>query len=222
MKISVITPWMGISDLLPDYLRATEGAELIFVDNGSQEEDAKALEQAASIYIRNEENKGFAFANNQGYARATGDVIVFLNSDVAGDAGWLKSVEADVKDKGLYGPSLQHQLVYGNWWPYLEGWCVGATKKTWETIRAPSDISGYNEGPWDARRYPGPYWEDNDLCLRTMEAQCSLIHTAWALQHKGGRSAGPLLKWGDTFEQNRTTYAARCRVHWLRWTENAK
>src|SRR5688572_11850542 len=98
MKISIVTPWLnGTADLLPDYLRATEGAETIFVDNGSTPDDAAALEAAATVYIRNDTNLGFAHANNQGYARATGDVIVFLNSDVAGDAGWLKSVEADVK-----------------------------------------------------------------------------------------------------------------------------
>lgn len=228
MTISIITPWLnGAAALLPDYTKATEGAERILVDNGSAEEDAKAIEGAATVCIRNEENKGFAYANNQGYAKATGDIIIFLNSDVAPSGDWLQSVLADVKDGALYGPSLQHQLVYGHWWPYIEGWCIAATRETWDSLGTLGDVvdsRGPNEpgialsvlrgGPWDARRYPGPYWEDNDLCLRAMEARFSLIHTAWPIQHKGGQSAGPLVRWGDIFEKNRTTFAARCRQHW--------
>lgn len=223
MRISIVTPWMGISNLLPDYLRATEGAELIFVDNGSNPEDAKALEQAASVYIRNEENRGFAYANNQGYAAATGDTIIFLNSDIAGEPAWLWGVKADVKAGALYGPALQQQLVHGDMWPYLEGWCVAATRETWGRLRNKTIQPNENPesllriertiGPWDAKSYPGPYWEDNDLCLRATEAGISLVQTAWPIQHKGGRTAGPLLKHGESFEKNRATFVKCIEAH---------
>ena len=127
MKLSVITPFLNGLDLLPDFEHATQGAELILIDNGSDPETAEALASLPAErgkVIRNDTNIGFAAANNQGYARATGDIIIFLNSDIAGDPAWLKLVADDVKDGALYGPSVNRQLVYGMWLPYIEGWCV--------------------------------------------------------------------------------------------------
>lgn len=217
-NISIITPFLNGLDLLADYEAATIGAELILIDNGSNPETADAL---ASLppergkIIRNETNIGFAAANNQGYAQTTGDVIVFLNSDIAGDPVWLKYVADDVKDGALYGPSLQRQLVYGIWLPYIEGWCVAATRKTWERL-CPSITGILLPGPWDYIEYPGPYWEDNDLCFRAQwsEPQIDIRQTQWPIQHKGGRSAGPLVKHGDTFERNRATFVSRVKPLW--------
>lgn len=211
--ISIVTPFLNGLDLLADYETTTLGAELILIDNGS---DAATADALASLppergkVIRNETNIGFAAANNQGYAAASGDVIIFLNSDIAGDPVWLKYVADDVKDGALYGPSLQRQLVYGMWLPYIEGWCIAATRKTWGRLCTKT------EGPWDAYCYPGPYWEDNDLCLRALNLNIALTQTQWPIQHKGGRSAGPLVAHGDTFERNRATFASRVKPMWER------
>lgn len=225
MKISIVTPFYGSNslELMPDFERATIGAELILIDNGSDLETAQALASLPTergMVIRNESNLGFAAANNQGYAHATGDIIVFLNSDVAGDPAWLKLVADDVKDGALYGPSVQRQLVYGIWLPYVEGWCIAATRATWDrlhTFNGPASFLANSQGgPWDALAYPGPYWEDTDLCFRALEQNISLIPTTWPVQHKGGRSAGPIVKHGDTFERNRATLAARVKSAWER------
>ncbi len=230
--ISIVTPFLNGLDLLQDFEQATIGAELILIDNGSDPATADAL---ASLppergkVIRNETNIGFAAANNQGYAHATGDVIVFLNSDIAGDPVWLKFVADDVKDGALYGPSVNRQLVYGLWLPYIEGWCIAATRKTWERlmienrqhtiIGATPDRDRFGcYGPWDLIAYMGPYWEDNDLCFRAMEQNMSLVQTTWPVQHKGGRSAGPLVAHGDTFERNRATFASRVKPMWEKMT----
>jgi glycosyltransferase involved in cell wall biosynthesis len=268
-NISIVTPFMNGIDLLPDYIAATIGAELIFVDNGSDEEMAAALQELPpdrGCVIRNETNLGFAAASNQGYAKATGDIIVFLNSDIAGDPSWLKLVADDVKDGALYGPSLGVQLVYGLRIPYIEGWCIAATRQTWERLteqlcvlplpiihnehdlsgdalaRAQQEIrdfyasgrriaplishntsiewiGGEPEGPWDAHAYPGPYWEDNDLCLRALQLDIALTPTQWPIQHKGGRTAGALVKHGQTFEDNRATFVGRVRAAWERMQE---
>ncbi len=221
--ISIVTPFLNGLDLLKDYEAATIGAELILIDNGSDAATADALASLPperGIVIRNETNTGFAAANNQGYAHATGDIIVFLNSDIAGDPVWIKYVADDVKDGGLYGPSLHRQLVYGIWLPYIEGWCIAATRKTWERLRIWEVLSHKTyptyqlPGPWDNISYPGPYWEDNDLCFRAMEQNLSLVQTQWPIQHKGGRSAGPLVKHGNTFERNRATFASRVKPLW--------
>lgn len=228
-SISIVSPWAGDTangpnSLLPDYYVAIQGAHVVTVDNACDHVTATNLtamhEQIGGEYIRNSANRGFAAANNQGYARATGDIIIFLNSDIAADPRWLQAVAADVRDDALYGPSLQHQLVYGMWLPYLEGWCVAGTRATWERVIAPAKYRRpLPRGPWDADHYPGPYWEDNDLCLRALQADIQLIQTAWPIQHKGGRTAGPILRHGDSFERNRATFAARVREVWAKKVE---
>ena len=206
--ISIVTPWSGSTaeSLLPDYAAAVGECEVITVDNASSPETAQALEACGGVYIRNESNAGFAGGNNQGYAQATGDIVIFLNSDVAPTGDWLAMVAADVKDGALYGPALNQQLVAGRWLPYIEGWCVAATRATWRKL---GTIEDGICGPWDSHAYPGPYWEDNDLCLRALEKGISLIQTAWPISHKGGRTAGPLLRHAESFERNRATFAAR-------------
>ena len=212
--ISIITPWAGHTlDLIPDYAAAVGACEVVTVDNASDPETAQALAGCGGVYIRNESNAGFAGGNNQGYAQATGDIIIFLNSDVAPTGDWLAMVAANVKDGALYGPALGQQLVAGRWLPYIEGWCVAATAATWGRLECSQWRNDMPRGPWDAKDYPGPYWEDNDLCLRALECGISLIQTAWPIAHKGGRTAGPLLRHAESFERNRATFAARALRH---------
>lgn len=221
MKVSIICPWYGdtAAALLVDFRNAVRGAEVIIVDNATPPPTASALADVAGaegwVYIRNAENAGFAGGNNQGYLKATGDVIVFLNSDIAAPPAFLAAVAHDVRDGALYGPSLQAQMVAGRWLPYLEGWCIAATRGTWErlawdkVLTLPLPEVKPISGPWDASAYPGPYWEDNDLCFRAAQAGLSLIQTAWPIQHKGGRSAGPLDRHRESLERNRATFSER-------------
>ncbi len=214
MKISIITPWYGpTADLLPDYAAAVAGAEVVVVDNATPPETAAALLDVAGAngwaYLRNDTNAGFAGGNNQGYAVSSGDVIIFLNSDIAAPPQFLDAVAADVRDGALYGPSLQAQLVAGRWLPYLEGWCVAATRATWERLVMMSADVPINGGPWDEWHFPGPYWEDNDLCLRAALAGISLVQTTWPIHHKGGRSTPGLARNAESLERNRATFSAR-------------
>lgn len=212
--ISIITPWHGETGqaLAGDYYRAVEGsAQVVTVDNACPNTTASILSEMTTHlcgeYIRSETNLGFAAGNNAGYAKATGDIIVFLNSDVAPTGPWLDQVAKDVKEGSLYGPSLQAQLVAGRHIPYIEGWCVAGTRATWEALsvlKVPS-----RQGPWDAVCYPGPYWEDNDLCLRALAQGISLVQTAWQIAHKGGQTAGPIIRHAESFAANEATFTQR-------------
>lgn len=202
--ISIITPWKnGATTLLPDYAKAIPtDIQIVIVDNASDPADAEALlafiGERGGVYIRNDENRGFAAANNQGYAQTTGDIVIFLNSDIAADPIWVQSVTHDVADGALYGPSLAQQMLFGEVWPYVEGWCIAATRKTWDRV-----------GVWNDRDYPTPYWEDNDLSLRALEENVKLVQTAWPIQHKGGQTAGPLRNHAESFEHNREQFMRR-------------
>jgi len=91
----VIVNWNGIG-ILRDCLRSvventSEGeVEIIVVDNAS-EDGSQAMVEAEfprATLIRNTENRGFAPANNQGLAIATGRYLLLLNTDtvVLGEA----------------------------------------------------------------------------------------------------------------------------------------
>lgn len=211
--ISIVTPFSGeTGHLLADFYQAVAHADqVITVDNACPHATATALVEMTTHlngeYIRNEQNRGFAAANNQGYALTTSDIIIFLNSDVAPAGPWLEQVVKDVHDGALYGPSLAFQLVAGRHIPYLEGWCIAATRETWSRIYQPQTRAP--SGPWDAECYPGPYWEDNDLCLAALQRGVSLIQTAWPIHHKGGQTAGPVIRHAESFARNERTFTER-------------
>lgn len=67
-----------------DEIAHPDNAEWIIVDNASTD---RALEKATLKYsnikiIKNSENKGFAFAANQGYKAAKNKYLLFINTDV--------------------------------------------------------------------------------------------------------------------------------------------
>ena len=171
MTVSIITPWLDHSELCKMYEKHKNGAEVIIIDNGSDLLQAELIEQMvgrlSGVYIRNNENRYFAPANNQGLQVATGEIVLFLNNDVELRAGFLKQVEADVKPGGLYGPSMGNR--HGK--DYIEGWCIAATRDTWDKLGGwPDDL-------------PGMYWEDNILCLKAERLGMTLNKTAWPCWH---------------------------------------
>lgn len=90
----VIVNWNTI-DLLRDVLASTFAntggltVQVIVIDNASQDgsADMVAHDFPDALLIRNTDNRGFAAANNQGFAVATGRHTLLLNSDtiVLGD-----------------------------------------------------------------------------------------------------------------------------------------
>lgn len=109
----VIVNWNGI-DILRDCLRsvaentAPDEAEIIVIDNAS-EDGSQAMVEAEfprAVLIRNEENRGFAPANNQGLEIAEGRYLLLLNTDtvVLGDV-LQKSVAYmdEHEDVGAFG-----------------------------------------------------------------------------------------------------------------------
>ncbi len=73
--------------------------EVIVVDNGSRDGSAEMAESEFGScaafrlrLIRNDRNRGFCAANNQGFAAAGGGVIALLNNDAEAEPGWLDAL----------------------------------------------------------------------------------------------------------------------------------
>lgn len=196
-KISIITPWHNCPELIPTYRNSVRGAEVIIVDNASDPDTAVKLQemcqQLHGHYIRNEHNAKYAAANNQGAAVATGDIIVFLNNDIEAAIGWLDRVAAQVHDGAIYGPSKPARNINGRNLDYIEGYCIAATRATWESL-----------GWWDAENYTGMYWEDNDVCFRAMQAGYNLILTGWSVWHYSNYTSR---KTNGAYDSSRTNEA---------------
>ena len=157
------------------YERSHGRAEIISVDNASRSEHAIKIQQMTERmggkYLRNRTNNKFAKANNQGFKLASNDIVVFLNNDTMAPSGWVFQVEDDVKDGALYGVSMGVRMIAGKTLPYIEGWCIAATKATWERV-----------GLW-YESLNGMYWEDNILSLQAMKVDVKLQATNWQVQH---------------------------------------
>lgn len=170
--VSIITPWLDHSELCAVFEKSVSGAQVVVIDNGSDWLHAERIEMMVGRmhgeYIRNNENKLFSTANNQGLEKATGEIVIFMNNDVECRPGFLDLVVRDVKPGGLYGPSLLIKHGY----EYLEGWCIAARREVWDKL-----------GGWDDKYYTGLYWEDNDLCFRAVKAGFGLHKTAWPVWH---------------------------------------
>lgn len=86
--------------------------EIIVVDNASQDQTPDFLRGWASradnrTVILNDDNRGFAAANNQGIAAASGEYIVLLNNDTYVTPGWLGTLIRHLRRHptlGLVGP----------------------------------------------------------------------------------------------------------------------
>src|SRR3954468_12381876 len=75
-----------------------DGDELLVVDNASSDGTADAAAAFAAVVVRNEANEGFAAGANAGAARATGDLLVFLNPDAVPAPGFAEAIAAPLRD----------------------------------------------------------------------------------------------------------------------------
>lgn len=177
MTISIITPFHNCPELLPDYEKAVQGAQVIVIDNASDSVTASKLEAMVdrlgngSKYVRNEENVKFSKANNQGLALADGEIVVFMNSDIQATGDWLRLAQ-NAKKGAFYSPTSGVRIVDGEVYRYLEGWCLFGHKSDFERI-----------GGWNEIDFPGIYWEDNELCYRAEKAGLLLKQAILPLQH---------------------------------------
>ena len=205
------------------YLHTHREFELILVDNGSSEDVAGYVAELLKsrgnvVFIRNDENEGYAYGSNQGLAAARGEFVVALNNDVIVTAGWLSkqlallSLDAKV---GMVGPRTNYtagpQIVEGVPYTDIEGMYRFAEEWFEEhagDVAALPRVTGLcmvmrrelleTVGGFDTTFGIGNF-EDDDLCLRVQRAGFHILVANDVFIHHHGSA---------TFRTMRVDYAA--------------
>lgn len=77
--------------------------ELIAIDNASSDDSATLVEPHAGMLIRNDTNRGFSAAVNQGIAAARGEYVLLLNPDCYLTRDYIASLVAVLESSGRFG-----------------------------------------------------------------------------------------------------------------------
>jgi len=159
--------------------------EVIVVDDASPDRTAEIATAAGVRLLRHERNRGAAAARNTGAAVARGDVLLFVDSDVAPDRGLVAGAIA-----ALDGPSLAATGRYdaepandGRFARYKALW----TFFCWERSGAATGTSSHLQGALAAVRrdlfdevggfdesFEGGSVEDYELSARLRAAGCPI------------------------------------------------
>ncbi|HWN11080.1 MAG TPA: glycosyltransferase [Pyrinomonadaceae bacterium] len=189
--------------------------EVIVVDNASSDNTALMLSRFGELVtvIRNEENRGFVDACNQGAAAAArGKYLVFLNNDTEVLPGWLnhlvETIESD-SAAGAVGSMLIYPegtiqeaggIVWNNGEAHHYGWGNLPDDRRYNFAREVDYCSaasllirrGLFErlGGFD-RRFAPAYYEDVDLCFGVRALGYRVIYQPLSrILHYEGATAG--------------------------------
>lgn len=106
-------------DLLLACLRSldkqtTRDFDVIVVDNGSADGSPEIVEREYPQVriVRNDENRGFCAANNQGIQASRAEFIALLNNDAEAEPGWLKALLDALEARPDCGMAASKILVW--------------------------------------------------------------------------------------------------------------
>jgi GT2 family glycosyltransferase/glycosyltransferase involved in cell wall biosynthesis len=188
--------------------------EVIVVENASTDDTPDMLSKFKDVIhvIRNEENRGFVDACNQGAAAARGAFLVFLNNDTEVLPGWLRSLEETVQDNPATGAvgslllypdgSIQEAgaIIWNNGEAQHYGWSASPDDRQFNFAREVDYCSAASLlirrelfeqlGGFD-RRFAPAYYEDVDLCFGVRALGFKVIYQpASRVVHYEGVTAG--------------------------------
>lgn len=220
-KLSIVIPvfnkWNFTKACLNDLMQLSSEHEIIIVDNGSSDETNEELGKIDSMsnflngkaglgYFRFEENQGFAKGCNKGYRIATGDNVMFLNNDIrvkSRHEDWTQIVLDALKEDTLVGPTgamvdptYNFQFLYETHDPkkpknYMSGWCLTATRNTWEKLHVPRP-EGERGAQIFSEEFGLAYFEDTDLGFRAKRKKMDFEMVEIPVVHFGKISSGQI------------------------------
>lgn len=191
LSVSIVIPnWNGaylMCKHLPKVIAASEGAEIIVADDCSSDESLELLREKFSAVrvVANKKRQGFAGNVNSGVAKAKGDIVVLLNTDVEPEKGFLKPLLPHFNDPKVFAVGCLEKS-YDSGGIVLRGrgeakWRRGFFEHSRGEVDR-SDTAWVSGGSGAFRRsiwnklggmdtlYSPFYWEDIDLSYRALKA----------------------------------------------------
>lgn len=201
MQLSIVIPIFNkfkfTKSCLEDLYHLPEDHEIIVVDNGSTDESQSELSKNKRIiYIRNDDNIGFAGACNIGYATASSNDVLFLNNDIKVQSNlsdWTKPLIEQCY-KGLVGPTMglldkelnfvkeSNSFLEGK--SYMSGWCLSSSKHNFNKLLL-NGREVFSEEYFC-------YFEDTDLSFRARKQKIPMIVVPVPVTHYGKQSSKQL------------------------------
>lgn len=211
MKLSIIIPvhnnWNFTRACLNYFHKHnSDFFEIIIFDNGSNDSTLESIKFFTKnmnnlIYIRNEENLGFAAAVNRAFKSSIGKYVLFLNNDVmfaTNSDKWMKDIIncIDTNKNCLVGPTGGYLDEDFNFHyetsdnekkiNYMSGWCLCASRKTWNSLILPNEC-----GPFDSKTFY-VYFEDTDLGFRAKNMGIKFVLCKVPMHHIGKQTSKKL------------------------------
>ena len=228
---------MCLTTLLADW---REGDELIVVDNASTDSTVDFLRTLGQrhpsiVLVFNETNRGFAAANNQALALATGDALILLNNDTLPLPGWSEALLELLQDarNGLVGPVTNRTCNEAQIdAPYravaeLDDFCRARALQWGSQTSEISMLAMFcvamrrdvfqKVGPLDEQFEVGMF-EDDDYARRVRAAGYRIVCAEGAFVHHFGQASfGELCADGHydrVLEGNRARFERKWKVAW--------
>jgi glycosyltransferase involved in cell wall biosynthesis len=151
-RITIVTPSFNQGQFLEQTIRSVldqnyPNLDYIVMDGGSTDSSVDIIKKYATklSYWVSEKDNGQSDALVKGFARGTGTIFAYLNSDDVYLPGTLNSIAVAFRDEGL-------DVVYGNtYWIDPEGNTIGDRRQT------PFVPLGYLYGGFDLQQ-PATFW----------------------------------------------------------------
>lgn len=216
-----------------------DNLEVIVVDNASSDNSATFLQDWVEKkdnrkLILNNDNKGFAAANNQGLHAASGEYLVLLNNDTYVTPGWLRTMINHLKRNtniGILGPVTNNigneariEIAYSDMNEMIEVsekyvkkhigeiflmrtvafFCVMFSRKIYETVGDLDEAFGRG------------FFEDDDYCRRIEQLGLNIACADDVFIHHQLSASFNKLKQQERqklFEENKITYEKK----WGEW-----
>ena len=204
MRVSVVIPnWNGVYLMkkhLSKVITASPGCQIVVADDMSTDGSVEYLRKEFPniLVVRRSKREGFAANVNAGVSKASGDIIVLLNTDVEPEKGYLKPLVEKFDDPKVFAVGcLEVSREQGK--DVLRGRGIAHWDKGFyihsrgevngkETAWVSGGSGAFRKSLWDIlggmdTLYNPFYWEDIDLSYRARKAGWNTLFEPKSIVH---------------------------------------